>query len=183
MSRMIPPTPVAAPSYGSTADGWLWLSMRIATASPSPMSTTPAPSPGPTSTQGASVGKRPRYARDDLYEQCSDHMTEYMASSRCVGSRPSSSTTAASSSSVTPTCRCSTSAIGFDRTESRICQNGSAPFSDKSRYEMPSAKKKTAMTDAHKAALAEGRNQARIVGNYLEAIDAHKPKRGRRRTS
>ena len=34
MSRMMPPTPVAAPWYGSTADGWLWLSMRIATAMP-----------------------------------------------------------------------------------------------------------------------------------------------------
>ena len=66
MSRMMPPTPVAAPWYGSTADGWLWLSMRTATARPSPMSTTPAPSPGPTSTHGASVGKRDRYARDDL---------------------------------------------------------------------------------------------------------------------
>src|SRR5438105_13499616 len=28
---------------------------------------------------------------DDLYEQCSDHITEYIASSRCVGSRPRSS--------------------------------------------------------------------------------------------
>ncbi len=63
---MIPPTPVAAPWYGSTADGWLWLSIRIATAMPSPTSITPAPSPGPTSTQGASVGSRPRCARDDL---------------------------------------------------------------------------------------------------------------------
>src|SRR5437667_234354 len=57
-SRMIPPTPVAAPWYGSTADGWLWLSMRTATARPSPMSTTPAPSPGPTRTQAASVEGR-----------------------------------------------------------------------------------------------------------------------------
>src|SRR5215207_3947341 len=105
MSRMMPPTPVAAPWYGSTADGWLWLSMRTATAMPSPTSMTPAPSPGPTSTHGASVGRRPRWERDDLYEQCSDHITEYMASSRCVGSRPSSSTTAASSSSVMPSWR------------------------------------------------------------------------------
>ena len=52
------------------------------------MSTTPAPSPGPTSTHGASVGKRPRCARDDLYEQCSDHITEYIASSRSVGLAP-----------------------------------------------------------------------------------------------
>ena len=66
MSRMMPPTPVAAPSYGSTADGWLWLSMRSATARPSPTSTTPAPSPGPTSTHGASVGRSRRCARDDL---------------------------------------------------------------------------------------------------------------------
>ena len=42
--------------------------------------------------------------------------------------------------------------------------------------------KKAAMTDAHKAALAEGRNQARVVGRYLEALEAHKPKRGRKRT-
>ena len=66
MSRMMPPTPVAAPWYGSTADGWLWLSMRSATASPSPTSMTPAPSPGPTSTHGASVGRPRRCARDDL---------------------------------------------------------------------------------------------------------------------
>ena len=31
MSRMMPPTPVAAPPYGSTADGWLWLSMWAVT--------------------------------------------------------------------------------------------------------------------------------------------------------
>src|SRR3954453_6837137 len=77
-SRMMPPTPVAAPWYGSTADGWLWLSMRTAIAMPSPMSTTPAPSPGPTSTQGALVGNRERCTREDLYEQCSDHITEYI---------------------------------------------------------------------------------------------------------
>src|SRR5688500_13496658 len=63
---------------------------------------TPAPSPGPTSTQGASVGNRPRYFLDDLYEQCSDHITEYMASSRYVGSRPSRRTMALNSSSVIP---------------------------------------------------------------------------------
>jgi hypothetical protein len=40
-----------------------------------------------------------------------------------------------------------------------------------------------AMTDEHKAALAEGRAQGRAVRRYLEALDAHKPKRGRKRTS
>ncbi len=43
------------------------------------------------------------------------------------------------------------------------------------------APKKT-MTDEHKAALAEGRAQGRAVRNYLEALEAHRPKRGRKRT-
>lgn len=38
------------------------------------------------------------------------------------------------------------------------------------------------MSEDHKAALAEGRNQGRAVRRYLEALDAHKPKRGRKRT-
>ena len=38
------------------------------------------------------------------------------------------------------------------------------------------------MTDAHKAALAEGRAQGRAVRAYLEAIAATKPTRGRKRT-
>jgi hypothetical protein len=38
------------------------------------------------------------------------------------------------------------------------------------------------MTAEHKAALAEGRNQGRAVRNYLEALEAQKPKRGRKRT-
>jgi len=39
------------------------------------------------------------------------------------------------------------------------------------------------MSDEHKAALAEGRNQGRAVRRYLEALEAHKPRRGRKRTS
>ena len=38
------------------------------------------------------------------------------------------------------------------------------------------------MTDEHKAALAEGRAQGRAVRAYLEALEAHKPRRGRKRT-
>jgi predicted RNase H-like nuclease len=38
------------------------------------------------------------------------------------------------------------------------------------------------MSDSHKAALAEGREQGRKVRRYLEALEAHKPKRGRKRT-
>ena len=41
---------------------------------------------------------------------------------------------------------------------------------------------RTPMSDEHKAALAEGRNQGRAVRRYLEALDAHRPKRGRKRT-
>ena len=38
------------------------------------------------------------------------------------------------------------------------------------------------MSEAHKAALAEGRKQGRAVKSYLEALEANKPKRGRKRT-
>ncbi len=44
------------------------------------------------------------------------------------------------------------------------------------------AKSPRPMTDEHKAALAEGREQGRAVRRYLEALDAHKPRRGRKRT-
>ena len=47
---------------------------------------------------------------------------------------------------------------------------------------MATRTKKTPMSDTHKEALAEGRNHARIVGNYLDALEANKPKRGRKRT-
>ncbi len=38
------------------------------------------------------------------------------------------------------------------------------------------------MSDEHKAALAAGREEGRAVRRYLEALHAHKPKRGRKRT-
>ena len=47
---------------------------------------------------------------------------------------------------------------------------------------MATKRDRTPMSDEHKAALAEGRNQGRAVRRYLEALDAHKPKRGRKRT-
>ena len=47
---------------------------------------------------------------------------------------------------------------------------------------MATKRNRTPMSDEHKAALAEGRNQGRSVRRYLEALDAHKPKRGRKRT-
>jgi hypothetical protein len=38
------------------------------------------------------------------------------------------------------------------------------------------------MSDAHKEALAEGRTQSRVVRAYLEALEAHRPRPGRKRT-
>jgi hypothetical protein len=48
---------------------------------------------------------------------------------------------------------------------------------------MPAKKTKTkTMSDEHKAALAEGRSQGKAIRDYLEALESHKPKRGRKRT-
>jgi hypothetical protein len=41
---------------------------------------------------------------------------------------------------------------------------------------------KSGMSDHHKAAMAKGRDQGRVVRAYLEALEAAKPKRGRKRT-
>ncbi len=38
------------------------------------------------------------------------------------------------------------------------------------------------MSDEHKAALAEGREQGRAVRRYLEALETTRPRRGRKRT-
>lgn len=45
----------------------------------------------------------------------------------------------------------------------------------------PTAKNRS-MSEEHKAALAEGRAQSRAVRGYLDALEATKPKRGRKRT-
>jgi hypothetical protein len=41
---------------------------------------------------------------------------------------------------------------------------------------------KSTMTAQHKEALALGREQGRVIRKYLEALDQHRPKRGRKRT-
>jgi hypothetical protein len=43
-------------------------------------------------------------------------------------------------------------------------------------------RKKRQVTDEHKAAMAQGRTESRAVAAYLEALETHKPKRGRKRT-
>jgi hypothetical protein len=50
---------------------------------------------------------------------------------------------------------------------------------------MPSSKNRTAhrgMSAEHKAALAKGREEGLAVRRYLEALEANRPRRGRRRT-
>ncbi|MGO8869799.1 MAG: hypothetical protein ACLQPH_00085 [Acidimicrobiales bacterium] len=44
------------------------------------------------------------------------------------------------------------------------------------------SRKKTPMSADHKAALAKGREEGRIVRRYLEALESTKPRRGRKRT-
>ena len=43
-------------------------------------------------------------------------------------------------------------------------------------------RKKTPMSADHKAALAKGREEGRVVRRYLEALESSKPRRGRKRT-
>jgi hypothetical protein len=41
---------------------------------------------------------------------------------------------------------------------------------------------KGSVTEEHKAAMAEGRRQGAAISAYLDAIEQHRPKRGRKRT-
>jgi hypothetical protein len=47
---------------------------------------------------------------------------------------------------------------------------------------MPAKKVAKPMSDQHKAALVAGREEGRAVRAYLEALENHQPKRGRKRT-
>ena len=176
--------------------------MRIAAAMPSPTSTTPAFSPGPTSTHSALGGQTAEVDRDDLYEQCSDHITAYIASSRGLASRPRIAgdvarprrrSTRVPGGAVLPCPNATARRTGprplivaatFELSYCAIlhalqCANRCESYSSMP----PTRRKKTAMSDAHKAALAQGRAAGnRAVRNYLEALEAHKPKRGRKRT-
>jgi hypothetical protein len=45
------------------------------------------------------------------------------------------------------------------------------------------SKKRTPMSDDHKAALAKGREEGHAVRRYLDALEKQRPRRGRRRTT
>src|SRR5262245_54628439 len=94
-------------------DGWLWLSILNTAAWPSPMSITPAFSPGPQIPCGASVGRVFKCRRDDLYEQCSLHITEKMPSSVRLGVRLRRWTMRANSSALSPNSSASASVDGL----------------------------------------------------------------------
>lgn len=42
--------------------------------------------------------------------------------------------------------------------------------------------KKRTMSDEHKQAIASGREQSKVVSDYLDALETNRPKRGRKRT-
>ena len=107
MSRRMPPTPVAAPWKGSTAEGWLCDSTLNAHTSPPPTSTAPAFSPGPITTCGPSVGSVRSSRLECLYAQCSLHSSEYIASSTWLGAPPCFSQTSSYSARVRPRARAS----------------------------------------------------------------------------
>ena len=56
-------------------------------------------------------------------------------------------------------------------------------MSPKAAAKASKAAAKPSMSDEHKAALAVGRDESRSVRRYLEALEAHRPKRGRKRTN
>lgn len=52
----------------------------------------------------------------------------------------------------------------------------------KAAAKKPTSAKKSTMSDSHKEALAVGREQGRLVRRYVDALEANRPKRGRKRT-
>src|SRR5688572_20637963 len=111
-SRRMPPTPVAAPWNGSTADGWLWLSTLKTHRRPPPRSTAPAFSPGPTATRGPVVGSVRRSFFECLYAQCSLHIAPNIAHSSGFGSRSRRARMRSASGSVRPNSRGRWSCLG-----------------------------------------------------------------------
>ena len=150
----MPPTPVAAPWYGSTADGWLCDSILNATARPSPMSITPAFSPGPAMTSSPVVGSDASSGRLLLYEQCSLHMTLNIASSRSFGSRPRRLPIASSSSSVMPSDRWSGATSSTSPTRPMESRSGTTGSREEPRPVIETSASASAARDAGSIVIA-----------------------------
>ena len=145
-------------------------------------------------------------ARDDLYEQCSDHMTEYIASSRWLGSRPRIVDDPSSSSSVSPSARWIGSAVAIlSRTAAvrrpvtvdagdgrRAVATRWMHANDATRLERPNCAwctltawpREETWTASHPCPMSTrprspaGRNEGRVVKNYLEALETNTPEAG-----
>src|SRR5437879_13515004 len=61
-------------------------------------------------------------------------------------------------------------------------RNQLSPRASASEPKAPVKRKRSPMSNEHKQALAEGREQGRGVRLYLEALEKNRPKRGRKRT-
>ena len=212
MSRMMPPTPVAAPSYGSTADGWLWLSMRTATASPSPMSTTPAPSPGPDEHPrrlgreaaevrarrlvGAVLRPHHRVHRElevgRLPAELVDHRGQLvvghaeLAVQRLVPSRPRLVTGRVSHSPCTKgRYRASVRRLAAPQFAKmrRRRYSGKCRSPHFARWSIGNKDQEASDVGHAQGGARRGPQPRRIVGRYLDALEANKPKRGRKRTA
>src|SRR3712207_5798846 len=62
-------------------------------------------------------------------------------------------------------------------------RNQVSPRASASESKAPAKRKRSPMSNEHKQALAEGREQGRGVRLYLEALEKNRPKRGRKRTA
>lgn len=71
----------------------------------------------------------------------------------------------------------------FEQDRKTYCRIHQIPYKEIYSFKMEDGKSpKSPMSDEHKAALAKGRAEGRIVREYLEGLRATKPKRGRKRT-
>src|SRR5215212_8290530 len=130
------------------------------------MSITPAFSPIPASSlpigvSGASSLNRRRCTLDDLYEQCSDHMTEYMASSDEVGRRPRISMILAYSSRFKPSAAHGWASPGLERAFATVsATRARLPADRRLRSDRP--------TPAHRVVRAEPGDRQGGVGGHGE---------------
>lgn len=69
------------------------------------------------------------------------------------------------------------------KTPVKAVAKASAKTVAKAPVKAAAQKAKRPMSDDHKSALAQGRNEGRAVNTYLNALETNRPKRGRKRTT
>ena len=133
--------------------------------------------------------------RDDLYEQCSDHITAYIASSRWLGSRPrivrdlrrprrrsSPSARCSMHRSHRRTAPCYRSAMSRLRGRAIRTSKCASVRRVALCLQTRRAPRRTDVRMSTRRRWRPGDSRDRAVRKYLEALEAHKPKRGRKRT-